>query len=76
MAPLYSRLTKEEISRNKHGPCLLYTYDPSLSFVCHSSLPGKFPDISCCHARFEHNFFYFWGHFDPYEEALHQRNDQ
>ncbi|KAJ7394677.1 5'-3' exoribonuclease 1 [Desmophyllum pertusum] len=53
MSPLYSRLTEEEITRNKHGPCLLYTYDPSLSFFCPSSLPGKFPDICCCHARCE-----------------------
>lgn len=53
MSPLYSRLTEEEIARNKHGPCLLYTFDPSLSFFCPSSLPGKFLDIPCCHARCE-----------------------
>lgn len=53
MAPLHSRLTKEEVSRNKHGPCLLYTYDSSLTFVYHSSMPRKFSDISCCHARCE-----------------------
>ena len=51
MSPLYSRLTEEELNRNKHGPCLLYTYDPNLSFLVPSSLPGKFPDVSFCHAR-------------------------
>lgn len=53
MSPLYSRLTEEEMSRNKHGPCLLYTYDPNLSFPVPSSLHGKFPDLSCCRARCE-----------------------
>ena len=53
MSPLYSRLTEEELNRNKHGPCLLYTYDSALNFPVSSSLPGKFPDLSCCHARYE-----------------------
>ena len=53
MSPLYSRLTEEELNRNKHGPCLLYTYDSTLNFPVSSSLPGKFPDLSCCHARYE-----------------------
>lgn len=53
MSPLYSRLTEEELNRNKHGPCLLYTFDSTLNFPVSSSLPGKFPDLSCCHARYE-----------------------
>ena len=53
MSPLYSRLTEEELNRNKHGPCLLYTYDSTLNFPVSSSMPGKFPDLSCCHARYE-----------------------
>ncbi|KAK2552969.1 5'-3' exoribonuclease 1 [Acropora cervicornis] len=53
MSPLYSRLTEEELNRNKHGPCLLYTYDSSLSFLVPSTLPKKFPDISFCHAKCE-----------------------
>ena len=51
MSPLYPRLTEEELNRNKRGACLLYTYDPNLSFSVSSILPGKFPDISFCHAR-------------------------
>ncbi|XP_068754427.1 5'-3' exoribonuclease 1-like isoform X2 [Montipora capricornis] len=53
MSPLYARLTEEELNRNKHCPCLLYTYDPNLSVSVPSTLPGKFPDISFCHARCE-----------------------
>ena len=60
MSPLYSRLTEEELNRNKHGPCLLYTYDSTLNFPVSSSLPGKFPDLSCCHARYEFYTLRFW----------------
>ena len=51
ISPLYSRLTEEELNHNKHGPCLLYTYDSSISFLVPSTLPKKFPDISFCHAK-------------------------
>ena len=53
ISPLYSRLTEEELNHNKHGPCLLYTYDSSISFLVPSTLPKKFPDISFCHAKCE-----------------------
>ncbi|XP_032239667.2 5'-3' exoribonuclease 1 isoform X2 [Nematostella vectensis] len=53
MKPLYRQLTKEEKTRNTHGPCHLYTYDKTLADHYPSTLPGVFPDISRCHARCE-----------------------
>ena len=53
MEPLYPRLKKNEKDRNTHSACLLYTYDPEKSERYPSSLPGVFPDLECCHARYD-----------------------
>lgn len=50
MEPLNDQLTSVEKQRNKHGPCLLYTYSKEPLGKYSSSLPGLFPDINIDHA--------------------------
>ncbi|BFZ59990.1 exonuclease II Exo2 [Saitoella coloradoensis] len=47
------RLTKDEKQRNSFGSSLSFTFDESLDFVYHSSLPNVFPEIGHCHCKQE-----------------------
>lgn len=56
MEPFYQRLKKSERERNRHTSCMLYTYDAGKTERYTSSLPGVFPDIECCRARYLSSF--------------------
>ncbi|KAK6177144.1 hypothetical protein SNE40_015305 [Patella caerulea] len=47
----YKYLSKEEISRNKHGPCLMYQHSVESQGVYVSPLPLVFPDIGANHSK-------------------------
>jgi len=52
MEPCVRKLSKDERVRNQHGPCQLYFYDRNSAHHLKSTLPGVFPDISSCRARY------------------------
>ena len=52
MKPLGTLLTDEEIKRNSHGPCLVYSFDKTHEpFVYSSVWPTQFPDVINCKVR-------------------------
>ncbi|XP_063677642.1 5'-3' exoribonuclease 1-like isoform X2 [Bolinopsis microptera] len=51
-APL-SRMTDDEKARNKHGDCLIGTFDPNNTSLYPSSYPGVFPDLKPSYTNME-----------------------
>lgn len=54
------KLNSSEKNRNKHGPCLLYEYEPENQGTYPSSLPGSFCDIVMNHAKWVYSFLYLF----------------